>query len=298
MRAIRHLPFALLGLLAAPLLQANPDVTDSTLTTRGIFNAQLPGTEPKNSLRLIVHPHLGDLGKRAYLRTPLGFRYGLTDRWEASADVESYFSHGLKSVAFFEEAGFSRLHIGTKYRLGDWPLPEWQSAVGLDYSRPLGSPPAEISDGLVHVSPYLTLARPLDEHPDIRVFWGVGADFVQRTSRPVTLDKNELGDDSLTLNGGLVWKRGPYSYTLEASWTTTDGIGGPRDGNVFTVRPGVLWEVPPRYTFGAKGQWLLGLGLRATHGPDGLDLGASAKVRVNFDFKRLLGRRKRADSAP
>lgn len=297
MHFARRLPFALLCLLSPPFLCANPDVNDSTLTTRGIFNAQLPGTEPKNSLRLIVHPHLGDLGNRSYLRTPLGIRYGLTERWEATADVESYFSHGLKSVDFFEEAGFSRFHLGTKYRIGRWPLPEWDTAVGVDYFHPLGSPPSEINDGLVHITPYLTFARPLEDHPNIRVFWGVGADLVNRTFRPVTPGKNELGDDSVTLNGGLVWRKGAYVYTLESSWTTSDGIGGPRDGNVFSIRPGVLWEVPPRYTFGAKGQWLLGLGLRATHGPDGMDFGASAKVRVNFDFKRLLGLRKRAASA-
>ncbi|MBA3848807.1 MAG: hypothetical protein C0502_02280 [Opitutus sp.] len=286
-------------LLAPPLcLRANPELTDSSLRIQGIFNAQLPGTEKKSSLRLIVHPRLGDLSNRAHIRTPLGLRYGLTENWEATLDVESYFSHGLKEVPFLDDAGFSQIHFGTKYRLGHRPFTNWDTAVGLDYTHPLGSPPSDISDGLVHIAPYFTLARPLARHPDVRVFWGLGANLVNRTFRPVTPGKNELGDDTATLSGGLVWRVAPCTYTLETSWTTSDRIGGPLDGNVVSLRPGVVWEVPQRYTFGAKGQWLLGFGLRATRGPDGADFGATAKVRLNFDFKRLLGRKKAPASAP
>jgi hypothetical protein len=59
--------------------------------------------------------------------------------------------------------------------------------------------------------------------------------------------------------------------------------------DLFTIRPGVVWVVPPAYTFGSRGKWLFGFALRASQGVDGTDLGASAKLRVNFDFKRLLG---------
>ena len=65
-----------------------------------------------------------------------------------------------------------------------------------------------------------------------------------------------------------------------------------------SLRPAVVWEIPRRYTFNSRGQWLLGFGLRFTEGPDGFDVGASAKVRVNFDFKRLFGLRKDRPAAP
>jgi hypothetical protein len=57
---------------------------------------------------------------------------------------------------------------------------------------------------------------------------------------------------------------------------------------VFTVRPGLVWVVPPRFTFWGKGRWVVGLGLRASEGPDGFDLGASTKLRLNFDFRNLF----------
>jgi hypothetical protein len=281
-------------LSAAPLAvvcAAEESVSDSALKIQGIFHSQLPGTERKNSLRFILHPHLGDLTNREHLRTPVGVRYGITENWESTLELETYFSHGLKHAAFFEQAGLADLHLGTKYRVGTWPFRAWETAVGVDYTHPLGAPPPDVTDGLTHISPYFTLARPIARHPGVRVFWGLGADLVNRTSLPVTPGKNELGDDTANASAGLVWQRRPYTYTLEAIWSTSTGIGGERDGHVISLRPGVVWEVPSRYTFGAKGQWLLGIGLRATQGPDGLDFGAAAKVRVNFDFARLFNLR-------
>jgi len=294
----RLLP-AVLGIaLGAPLpaaeeTNADTDVSDSALRIRGVFDAALPRTERKNSLRLIFHPHFGDLNRRDHLRIPLGLRYGLSDNWEVMGEVEGYVSHGLKGVAFGENLGFSQAHLGTKYRLGDRGLPGWDTAVGFDYSRPLGAPPLDVTDGLEHMSPFVTFARPWARNPDVRLFWGLGASLVNKTSVAGQLQKNQLGDDTANFSAGFVWHQGLYHYTLEAAWQTTDGIGGEQRGNVFTLRPAVVYELPPRFTPGGNGQWLLGLGLHGSHGPDGFDLGVAAKVRVNFDFKRLLGRSRR-----
>lgn len=282
--------FSLGGLAAAPA--DAPEVSDSALRIRGIFDAALPGTERKNSLRLIFHPHLGDLRRRDHLRTPIGLRYGVTRNWELSGEVETYFSHGLQNESFGRNWGLSQLHLGTKYRFDEFRIRGWNLALGLDYTRPLGAPPLEITDGLEHFAPFVTFARPLPARPEIRVFWGVGADLVNRTEVPGALRRNQLGDDSARLSGGLVWRLGAYHYTLEADWATTDGIGGPARGNVVSLRPAVVYTLPESFRLGTSGQWLIGLGLRVTHGPDGMDYGASAKVRVNFDFKGLLrGRR-------
>ena len=70
--------------------------TDDDLRIRGVFDSALPRTEKKNSLRLVVHPHLGDLWEHTHLRTALGLRYGLTARWEATTEMDAYFSHGLR----------------------------------------------------------------------------------------------------------------------------------------------------------------------------------------------------------
>ncbi len=288
-------------LLAAALRAEEPapakaaPATDDDLRIRGVFDSALPRTEKKNSLRLIVHPHLGDLWEHTHLRTALGLRYGLTSHWEATTEVDAYFSHGLRDQGPFEKKGISTLHLGTKYLIGDPLHLGWETAVGFDWSRPVGAPPAEVIDGLEHHTTYVTFSRQLGGHPAWRVFFGLNYEDITVTSTPGTLGKNQLNNDNLGVSGGFLYNRGPITYTLEAGYNTEHLI---RDlgRDIIVLRPGLVWVVPAKYTFGAKGKWLLGFSLKLSHGQEGYDVGAGAKVRVNFDFKRLLGRKKNAAS--
>lgn len=289
----------LLGGLAlageAPPAKETP--SDDDLRIRGIFNSVLPRTEKKHSLRLIVHPRLGDLTKRDHLRTVLGFRYGITTRWEATAEVDAYFSHGLKAERFFEESGFSTLRLGTKYRLGEILGLGWETATGVNFAQPIGSPPIDVTDGLRHIAPFVTASHVLTRAPGWRIFGGAGWDDVTRVSDRGKLEKNELGDDSINVSGGVLWERGTTTYALEATYATTR-FTADVNRDVYALRPSVLWVLPEKYTFHSKGKWLLGVGLRFSRGPDGNDIGLNAKLRVNFDFKRLLGRKPEPASGP
>ncbi|MES1168379.1 MAG: hypothetical protein ABUL61_04335, partial [Oleiharenicola lentus] len=271
--------------------------SDDDLQIKGVFNSVLPRTERKNALRFIVHPHLGDLTKRDHLRTALGFRYGITTRWEVSTEADAYFTHGLKHGGFFEDSGFSTLHLGTKYQIGDPLALGWDTSVGLNWQEPMGSPPIDVTDGLRHTAPFLTASHDLAGLPGWRVFTGFGWDAVTQTTTRGALEKNELGDDSINVSGGFLVERGPVTYALEANFYTTRFTASV-NRDVYALRPSIVWVLPQKYTFGTKGKWLLGLGLRLTHGPDGNDVGLNAKLRVNFDFKRLLGRKKDPASAP
>lgn len=284
-------------LRAEPVANEKDKATDDDLRIKGVFETALPRTERKNSLRLIVHPHLGDFTERDHLRTELGLRYGITQRWEATVEGDSYFTHGLKKGTVFSDAGIAGIHLGTKYLLRKSLLPGWETAVGLDWSKPLGTPPVDVTDGLRHISQYATFSRQLVEHPAWRVFFGGIYEDVSPTGIPGTLNKNQLDADNVGVTTGFVYTHKMLTYSLEMSYNTehpTEDIGK----DIITVRPGVVWTVPDRFKFGAKGRWLLGLSLRMSHGNDGYDFGAGAKLRVNFDFKRLLGRKKESASRP
>jgi hypothetical protein len=291
----------LLGGLACadetPAVAGKEKPSDDDLQIKGVFNSVLPRTEKKNALRFIVHPHLGDLTKRDNIRTAMGFRYGLTRRWEATIEADSYFSHGLKGKSFFEDSGFSTLHLGTKYQLGDFLGLGWDTSVGLNWQQPLGSPPIDVTDGLRHTAPFVTASHNLKGSPGWRIFGGFGWDEVTQTTTRGALEKNELGDDSINFTSGVLYERGTMTYALEATYFTTR-FTAQVNREVYAVRPSIVWVLPPKYTFGSKGKCLLGLGLRLSHGPDGNDVGLSAKLRVNFDFKRLLGLKKAAAPAP
>lgn len=279
--------FVMIGLCLVPRERAaSAAATDDELRIHGVFDSALPGTERKNSLRLIFHPHFGDLTQRDHLRVPFGLRYGLTEALEVTAEAEGFLSHGFGDVAAFRHVGLSALHFGTKYRLGKFWLTDWDTAVGLDYTQPVGTPPTEITDGLKHIAPYVSFSRRLERAPDWRVFWSLGLDEVRLTRLPMSLRKNELGADAGTISGGFLRERGAMTYTLEAAWTSSR-ISGRFDHDVFTLRPGLVWVVPPRFTWGDSGRWLVGAGLRLSDGPDGFDVGVNAKLRVNFDFRRF-----------
>ncbi len=259
--------------------------SDDDLRIRGVFDSNLPNTERKYALKILLHPHFGDLHRHQYLRIPLGLRYGMSDRWEVSAEGETYFSHGLKNRSLGSETGFSGIRISSKYHGNFFRSPNWDEAIGFDYTVPMGTPPLELTDGLTHFKPYLNFANRLDNHPNIRVFWGVGLDLVGKTTIPGRLRENALGDDANSFTFGGVWEGERVSYTFETTYATTR-ILGDTDRDFISVRPGIIWKVPRSYTFNSRGNWVLGLAVRSTHGREGTDLGVSVKVRINLDFKK------------
>jgi hypothetical protein len=277
---------------AAPA-SAPSKLSDDQLRIQGVFNTALPGTEKKNSLRFLFHPHFGDFTSSDYLRIPVGLRYGLTSNWEITGEIEGYVSHGFGSVAAFSDAGFADVHFGTKYHLKNLVFNTWDAAVGFDYLQPINHPPADVTDGLQHMAPYMTFSRRLEMDPHWRVFWGFGYDHVTTTSVAGELEKNQLGDDNVSVSGGIVWDRNRWHYTLETTVATsvTSTADGENEGTSIIMRPGAVYEIPTKYTRWIGGRWVVGGALRFSEGPDGFDFGGGVKVRVDFDLKKLLGRK-------
>jgi hypothetical protein len=263
---------------------------DDELRIREIFSSHLPGTMKKNSLRLSVHPHLGDFDNRDYLRVSTGLRYGLTRRWEIGAGTDAYFSHGLGDLKCFDRYGLANLLFGTKVNLGRSLLPTWESAAGMDFATPVDHPPTELTDGLRHFSPYLSFSRRLQSKPHIRLFWSVGSDLVRHSSILGEHQRNQFDSNSVSATLGTVWDRRRLHYTFEASVATTRVLGR-NNKDSLSLRPGVLWEIPTHRGAGAqrkRSNWIIGAGLKTIVGPDGTNFGASAKLRVNLDLKSWL----------
>ena len=172
--------------------------------------------------------------------------------------------------------------------------PGWDVAVGATYSTPINHPPVDVTDGLEHRKVFATFAHELNDNPDVRVFWGLGFDFVNVTSTPGRHDKNELRDPNQYISGGLVWKKGAVNYTFEARYATSRLIGGTNE-DVFGIRPGFVWKLPRGERFNQRGRWVLGISVSSEYGPDGLNLGLGARVKIDLDLKRILGRKQSAN---
>lgn len=257
----------------------------------GIFDTELPQLLERDDLKLTLRPQLGDLFDGDYLGLSARVRYGLSPRWELRGEVDMFAGHGLKRERVLGGAGVARVKLGAKYRFEEWLRPFWDVAGGFEYSFPTGRPPAEVTDGFRHFTPYLTFAHTFERWPAVTSFVGVGVNLTARSYTAVSPAQDRLIDDSWSITPGFVWRRGQVNYGLEAMFRSSAGIG---EGSSYRVglRPSVEWTLPPEFKLNSKNKWVLGLGLDASHGTRGSDFGVSVRVQTDFDFKRLLRARR------
>lgn len=263
----------------------------------GIFGSDLPTTERKGSMRLIVHPHLGDFTNRDYLRLLLGLRYGVTDHTEVTVGVESYLDHGLKRTS--EGSGIGDLRLETKHRLNTELIPGFESSVGLNLFFPVDHPPVGMTNGHNEYTPYVVIGKRLSRLPGLTVFTEGGANLLEQTGIAGSFEKNELHSSSLFLTQGAIYTRYPYHYTLELTYATTSLIGHDNQ-QAFTIRPGFAWDLPPAMRFHTKGRVVVAVGFHVTFGPDGTSTGGGGKMRAEFRLSRMLRRDAKdvGDAAP
>src|SRR6478736_1631746 len=270
-----------------PGAYVSPRLGDDEYLIDEVFQSHLPGTLEKYHLRLSVNPHLGDWEGKDYMRLTTTLRYGLTDRCELSASSNLYFSHGNGDVRAFEDYGAASLKLGAKFNLGHPLFATWETAVGADYEFPIGHPPSQLTDGLRHLRPYVTSSHRLKAHPNLRIFIGFRFDYVTETDLPGEFGKNAFHESSTGITGGWVLDRDRLHYTFEASYDTNRFIGhGGED--IFTIRPGLLWEIPTRGKSEIRSNWMTGFSANYTHGPGGSGFGGSFKLRYSSDLKNHL----------
>ena len=270
---------------------------DEEIRIREVFSSHLPGTMAVHTVRLSLHPHLGDLQSQDNIRLSAGLRYGVTPRWEAGVNTDFYFSHSLGNVPLLEEYGMANLQFSTKYNLGKVVLRDWETAVGFDATTPIGSPPTELTDGLRHFGPWVSFSRRLESRPNLRLFWGVGTDIIEATTLAGKIEKNQFRETNANVNVGFILDQKNLHYSFE-TWVVSSRGLGERNHDLVTLRPGVIWEIPTRGKVKGRSNWVVGGALRTTIGPDGTDFGGSVKFRINFDLKKFLGFKPADQPAP
>ena len=296
----RLLPCLLLCLIAAstqtPAAAAPPAPEPRPLFSRisGLFDFQLPDLDPPGTIKLIFYPHISDLIRRDYLRTEVGFRWTLNHNFELSAEASTYVTHGLGGGS--DGYGIGELRLGTKYAFKEWLHPGYETSVAFDFAHPNGSPPLDMTDGQNHYRPSLAILRHSPHNPKLTTFASVGLDIITPSSSRGTFGTNQPHDDSGSVTGGAIYDFGQIKFTVSATYATTAFLGDQAD-HFFYLRPSLLWYVPNKYSFKSRTQWIVGLGLRSTWGPDGYDFGVNTRVRAEITFRQVVAKiRERAKS--
>ncbi len=282
---------------AAPPAAVAANGEPPSLSSRipGLFEIELPKTERRGNIRFIFQPSFRDLISKAYLRIPLEFRWGVNDHFELNSAIETYFDHGLRSGQS-SGYGISELHFGAKYAWLKWLKPTWDASVGFNSSIPVSRPPIELTDGHDHFTPYIVFGRKLGWAPGLSGFIHASADFIAKSSTPGNFGRNQPHSHSLTLTPGLLYDRKAWHYTLEVDGTTTSLIGK-GDHDFVTIRPGVIWDLPKKLVFNAKGRWLAGFNVTAVFGPDGNTFSTGGRFRGELNLTHLF-RRDQPDDPP
>lgn len=260
----------------------------------GIFDTDLPWTEAKGRLKVTLHPHLGDLTRRSYLRVPVGVRLGVNDHVEFSATIDPFFDHGFRQGSAGN--GIGDLQFGAKYAFLRWLKPAYGASVGLNLRFPTGHPPLEMTDGYNHYAPYIVVGRESRKVPGLQYFASATYDHMQKSGVRGTFQLNEPHSSNLLFGTGFVLDRFPFHTTLELGFQTTSLVGRGHKQFAF-IRPGFAWDLPRRYTFHSDTRWLAGVSVKLADGPDGLHVDSGGKLRAEFSFQRWLGRRTGAEAA-
>lgn len=252
---------------------------------RGLFDFDLPDIDPPGTVKLTLHPHLGDLVRRDYMRVDTGFRWAINDHFEISPEAAVYFTHGFGGGN--DGYGIGELRLGSKYIFRAWPDPDMETSLFLNVEVPVGSPPINLTDGLNHFAPGFLVQHHSSRNRRLTTFAGAGLDLVSQSDIAGTPVRNQPLDDSMNFTAGAIYDLGQIKWTLSATYATTAVLGDVTD-HFFYLRPNVLWYVPRKFTFNSKTQWLLGLGLRASWGPDGSELSFSNRVRAEVTFRQVV----------
>jgi hypothetical protein len=291
----RLLPFLFVILIAPPAwTQTAPGSSATSVQeerpffsrVRGLFDIDLPNIDPPGTVKMILHPHIGDFIRRDYMRLDAGMRWAINDHWEISPEASVFFTHGLGGSSA-DGYGIGEVRLGSKYILRHWPSTDYETSIFLNVEIPTGQAPIDLTDGFNHFAPGFLIQRHSARYPKLITFAGAGIDLVSQSDVAGTPVRNQPLDDSMNFTAGAIYDLGQIKWTLSTTYATTAVLGDVTE-DFYYIRPSVLWYVPKKYTFNSKTQWILGLGIRASWGPDGREISFSNRVRAEITFRQVM----------
>jgi hypothetical protein len=277
------------GLAATIACAQTPDVPVAPGQPRPILSRVLDGDLPQldipGTFKILFRPHFGDLTRRDYMRTETGLRWALNERFDISAEASVFFTHGLGDSG--DGYGIGRVRLGSRYLLDEWPRAGYDTSLSLSMEAPVGRPPVDMTDGQYHLTPSFLVQRQSPSNRKLSTFAGMGLDLLDPSDIPGRFGTNQPHEHSVNGTVGAIYDLGQLKYIISATYATTAGLGDQSE-HFYYLQPSLQWYVPRKFTFNSKTQWIAGLGVRTSWGPDGTDFSVRTRLRAEITFRQLM----------
>ena len=120
------------------------------------------------------------------LSIPLGFEYGISDRWQLEAEWDSFVQRFPRSRS--PVRGLGDVEAGMQYSFMDIGGSTFHIAPRFSLEIPAGSVNKDLSDGFLEYEPSVILAKDFPQLHRTQVFTELGAGLLQRVNRPKDSD--------------------------------------------------------------------------------------------------------------
>ena len=181
--------------------------------------------------------------------TQVGIEYGVTDRLQVEANLESWRNReSLDDGVREENSGFGELEFGLSYAFPNMGASGLRYLIGVEITAPVGDVDKELGEGFWVYEPFLIVSREFGEQTNVTL--GLSYGFRDRYETPEEADDVEPETDELELSLGVVRAFGPqWRGTLELKYETDELHGSGSETEAF-VAPGAVYSGMEDLQFG------------------------------------------------
>jgi hypothetical protein len=243
--------FSILVILFAAFLGSIPPAhaqSNNEQQVQEVFQTELVYPQQKGELQLTTGLTFRKNLRVRLVQVPVSLEYGITDRWQISAQWD-----GLNSIHPVLGRPLLRsgdLSIGTKYSFMNVANTNLHLAVGFELGLPSGKRDNPMSEGNVEYEPFLIAARDFPGMNNVQIFTQLGIRLAQSKRQPNALEDEDPAGRELNWNAGFFVPVRRLSITTEFNLVTNEGID--RKQRHYALTPGLVWRLP--------GSWEIGIG--------------------------------------
>ncbi len=229
--------------------------------------------QEKGEIEITTSPNFTYSDNENLFIIPLEIEYGISDKWEAELEWETFILENTD--AGDSTSGAGDLIIGTQYSFLNINGSDFHIAPGLELHFPTADIDKELTDGFIIYKPYLFLAQDIPEWNFAQLFTQFGIEILDRIKKPDEEEYQPVKAHELNLDIGFIIPVKEIIMSLEFNWENNKWNNN-GDKNEIYLTPGLFWELADL--------WELSIELPVGINEDAEDYQVIITITYEFDF--------------